>query len=403
MSLPSKWQRVQLKEVCKKIIGGGTPSTKNEAFWAGDINWISSADIYGLKDIRIRNHITNEAIQSSTTNLVPPNTIIIVTRVGLGKIAVTDAELCFNQDCQGLVLNEGKITQPYALYVLSQAVQSFKYSGRGTTINGVTKKQLEQTEVNLPPVEEQEKIVAKIEELFSEIDNADSSALAASRLYKTYEQSIIDTLFTKFEAEADMVSFGSIAEVKGGITKGRKMNGTPVGELPYLRVANVQDGYLYLDTMKTIAITNDELQKYSLRYGDILFTEGGDKDKLGRGTIWHSEIEPCIHQNHIFRARVDAERFMPDYISFATKTSRARDYFFSKAKQTTNLASLNMTSLKNLQLPNVPFIEQQQLVESINEKVSQIKSARKELIVAHHRSESLKQSILAKAFKGELV
>ncbi|EDK72561.1 restriction modification system DNA specificity domain [candidate division TM7 genomosp. GTL1] len=200
-----------------------------------------------------------------------------------------------------------------------------------------------------------------------------------------------------------MVEFGDIAEIKGGITKGRKLRGMPIGETPYLRVANVQDGYLYLDEIKTINVTAEELRKYSLMNGDILFTEGGDKDKLGRGTIWHGEIELCIHQNHIFRARVDSGQFVPEYISYATKTTRARDYFLSKAKQTTNLASLNMTSLKNLQLPSIPLAQQKEIVESIVTKLSEIKSARKELIVAHHRSKALRQSILAKAFKGELV
>ncbi|EDK72629.1 protein of unknown function DUF450 [candidate division TM7 genomosp. GTL1] len=131
-----------------------------------------------------------------------------------------------------------------------------------------------------------------------------------------------------------------------------------IGEdvMPFVYEANVQDGYLYLDEIKTINVTAEELRKYSLMNGDILFTEGGDKDKLGRGTIWHGEIELCIHQNHIFRARVDSGQFVPEYISYATKTTRARDYFLSKAKQTTNLASLNMTSLKNLQLPSIPLV-----------------------------------------------
>ncbi|EDK72727.1 restriction modification system DNA specificity domain [candidate division TM7 genomosp. GTL1] len=273
----------------------------------------------------------------------------------------------------------------------------------GTTRLKLNQSALKRIIIPFPDENEQKRIVAKIEELFSEIDNAESAITTASGYYKSYEQSIIDSLFAKYEAEAEMVEFGDIAEIKGGITKGRKLRGMPIGETPYLRVANVQDGYLYLDEIKTINVTAEELRKYSLMNGDILFTEGGDKDKLGRGTIWHGEIELCIHQNHIFRARVDSGQFVPEYISYATKTTRARDYFLSKAKQTTNLASLNMTSLKNLQLPSIPLAQQKEIVESIVTKLSEIKSARKELIVAHHRSKALRQSILAKAFKGELV
>ncbi|EDK72560.1 hypothetical protein TM7_0305 [candidate division TM7 genomosp. GTL1] len=196
----------------------------------------------------------------------------------------------------------------------------------GTTRLKLNQSALKRIIIPFPDENEQKRIVAKIEELFSEIDNAESAITTASGYYKSYEQSIIDSLFAKYEAEAEMVEFGDIAEIKGGITKGRKLRGMPIGETPYLRVANVQDGYLYLDEIKTINVTAEELRKYSLMNGDILFTEGGDKDKLGRGTIWHGEIELCIHQNHIFRARVDSGQFVPEYISYATKTTRARDY-----------------------------------------------------------------------------
>ena len=167
--LPNGWIKTNVGQLYD-IIGGGTPSTKIEKYWKGDIPWISSADIYDLYDIRPRRSITVEAVKSSATNLVPSESIIVVTRVGLGKIAYTKTPICFSQDSQALVGNNSIIDPHYALYYLSKAVQIFKYSNRGTTISGVTKKQLSELSFFLPPLNEQKRIVSKIESIFGNID-----------------------------------------------------------------------------------------------------------------------------------------------------------------------------------------------------------------------------------------
>src|SRR3990172_2744961 len=137
------------------IVGGGTPSTEIAGYWKGGIPWITSADIHGLKDIRPRKQISKDAIENSATNLVPKNSLIVVTRVGLGKIALTKVPICFSQDSQALINSSFLLYPDYSLYYLSKAVQVFKYTHRGTTIAGVTKKQLAELEFPLPPLPEQ--------------------------------------------------------------------------------------------------------------------------------------------------------------------------------------------------------------------------------------------------------
>jgi type I restriction enzyme S subunit len=141
---------------------------------------------------------------------------------------------------------------------------------------------------------------------------------------------------------------GDIAEVVSGITKGRKLNGKATVPVPYLRVANVQAGYLNLAEMKEIEATSAEIDTLKLRAGDIVLTEGGDFDKLGRGTQWRGEVFPCIHQNHVFRVRLGGEYAKPDYFDAYLQTRAAARYFQSVAKRTTNLASINMSQLRNL-------------------------------------------------------
>ena len=165
-SLPESWLLKTVEDLYD-VVGGGTPSTSIPEYWEGDIPWITSADIHDLKDVRPRKNITKDAISKSATNLVPSGSLIVVTRVSLGKVALPSFPLCFSQDSQALIPKDKSILPEYALYYLAQAVQIFKSQGRGTTILGVTKKQLKELPFPLPPLAEQRQIVAEIERRLS--------------------------------------------------------------------------------------------------------------------------------------------------------------------------------------------------------------------------------------------
>ena len=153
-----------------------------------------------------------------------------------------------------------------------------------------------------------------------------------------------------------------LAEVQTGIAKGKTVNGASV-TLPYLRVANVQDGRVDLSVIKGITLKPSEVERYRLRAGDVLFTEGGDFDKLGRGTVWKGEIELCLHQNHVFAVRPDAKKLLPEFLAFQAASEYGRRYFQLSSKQSTNLASINSTQLKQFPvlLPLLP--EQRKITE----------------------------------------
>ena len=193
-NLPNGWIASSVGQLYK-IVGGGTPSTRVEKYWNGDISWISSADIRGLYDIRPRRKITPEAIKNSATNLVPAGSIIVVTRVGLGKIAKTNTPLCFSQDSQALIGNVSFVNPDYMLYYLSQAVQSFKHASRGTTISGVTKKQLSDLLLPVAPPSEQKRIVSKIESIFTRIDAVERYIESTLRLLDLLKSSTFKQAF----------------------------------------------------------------------------------------------------------------------------------------------------------------------------------------------------------------
>ena len=153
-----------------------------------------------------------------------------------------------------------------------------------------------------------------------------------------------------------------VAGVQTGIAKGKPINGAAV-TVPYLRVANVQDGHVDLSVMKEISVKPSEVDRYSLRKGDVLFTEGGDFDKLGRGTVWNGEIEPCLHQNHVFAVRPKSDRLLPEFLAFQAASQYGRRYFQLSSKQSTNLASINSTQLKQFPVLLPPIPEQRKIAE----------------------------------------
>lgn len=133
-----------------------------------------------------------------------------------------------------------------------------------------------------------------------------------------------------------------------------------------------------------------------LTRGDILFNEGGDRDKLGRGCVWNEEILDCIHQNHVFRARLRSDEILPEYVTIYSKSDFARDYFYNSASQTVNLASLNMTALGNLPVAIPPFVEQKEIVHVVGEHIKWVTNTEEACQKA--KATNLVQSILSKAF-----
>jgi type I restriction enzyme, S subunit len=194
-----------------------------------------------------------------------------------------------------------------------------------------------------------------------------------------------------------------LADIVGGITKGQKRDrGEMLREVPYLRVANVQRGFLDLEEMKTIAATEKEIAELRLERGDVLFNEGGDRDKLGRGWVWEGAVDECIHQNHVFRARLLSKRIEPKFVSVHGNTF-GKHWFQRTGKQSVNLASINMTILRAFPVPVASEAEQRAVVEEIEAQLSVCDSVEEQLDGEAVRATRLRQAILKRAFEGKLV
>lgn len=243
-----------------------------------------------------------------------------------------------------------------------------------------------------PSIEKQQRIAAIL-------DRADELRGARRTVIDQLEQLADATFDEAFGASIDepTATLGELADVSSGITKGRRAT-DPTTPTPYLAVVNVQAGHLNLEQVKEIEATDKEIQRYALAAGDIVLTEGGDPDKLGRGTVWREELSLCLHQNHIFRVRLRDDRLLADYLSAYLASRPAKSYFLRSAKQTTGIASINMAQLRSTPIYVPPLRDQQKYL-------SRVRSISEHRMLAKNELSSLDElfvALQARAFSGQL-
>jgi type I restriction enzyme S subunit len=198
-------------------------------------------------------------------------------------------------------------------------------------------------------------------------------------------------------------SLDMLGEIASGVAKGTKRDErTAVREVPYLRVANVQRGYLDLTEVKTILATERDIEELTLQAGDVLFNEGGDRDKLGRGWVWRNEVETCIHQNHVFRMRPNLHELKPELISHHGNTF-GKLWFQTAGKQTTNLASINMGMLREFPVPLAPVAEQAEILSQLELQLVAVVEQDGWTEHALRQATAQRKNILQAAFSGQLV
>jgi type I restriction enzyme S subunit len=218
--------------------------------------------------------------------------------------------------------------------------------------------QLLQITFDLPPLTEQRRIVDLIRAVDDVAHAADKEALAALQLATSHEIAVC-----RVGERAEHTALGLVAEIVGGVTKDKKKeDGDDLVEVPYLRVANVQRGFIDLSTITTIKVPPSVVERLRLRHGDVLLNEGGDRDKLGRGWIWEDQLPECVHQNHVFRARITDEDFEPRFVSLWAN-SFGQQWFYENGGQTTGIASISMSTLNRFPLPRLPLPDQVEAVE----------------------------------------
>ena len=394
----SKWPLISLGQCCD-VVSGATPKRNKPKFWGDDIRWVTPKDISKLNSTTLfetPERISEAGYQSCSARLLPRGSVLFSSRAPIGLVALAGNDMCTNQGFKSLVPG-GDVDSLYLYYVMKRHAPRIADLGNGATFKEVSKETVSNYRIPLPPINEQRRIAAILDKADAiRRKRQQALTLADNFLRSTFLEMFGDPVTNPRDWEVRTLE--SVADINSGLTKGRKLNGRETVELPYMRVANVQDGHLDLNEIKTITLAKDEVSRFLLRAGDILLTEGGDPDKLGRGAVWKGEVDECVHQNHIFRVACNDPSVEPEFVSAQVGSARGKRYFLRSAKQTTGIATINKTQLKAFPLLIPPTGLQQRYVQIVH-KVEQWKASLQQSL---DQSNDLFNSLAQRAFRGEL-
>ena len=409
MDLPRGWVEVSLHSFFS-VIGGGTPSTTIDSYWGeSGIPWFSSADIDDNGDISIRRYVTEHGLANSTANIAPKGSIVVVTRVGLGKVAFLRTEMCFSQDNQALIpLFPSLLNNRYVYYCMFNAMQTIKYSGRGTTISGITKKQLTHYSFPLPPLAEQNRIVAKIDALFSELDKGVETLQTIRQQLRMYRQAVLKWAFEGNYINIDITDVRKLEDLCFFITKGTtpaKMEMTSnKGEIPFIKVYNLSfDGTLDFSIDPTFVNNethNGFLARSKVYPSDVLMNIVGPP--LGKVSIVPEKYAEWNINQAIARFRCNNE-LNNKYLSYYLLSQKTIETISKKSKATAGQFNLTLEICRNIEIPYCSLSEQERIVAEIESRLSVCDKLEQIVDENLNKAQALKQSILKKAFAGQLV
>ena len=384
--MPGHWESVRTKFVAR-LESGHTPSRQHPEYWENcTLPWFGLADVWQIRDEKIdyvsetKERVSELGLANSSARKLPAGTVILSRTASVGFSAIMGCEMATTQDFANWVCGS-KVMPKYLLYVLRAMKPEFKRLTMGSTHQTIYMPDIGAFCTVLPPKDEQRAIAEFLDRETGKIDALVAKKERLIELLQEKRTALITHAVTKgldptaptkpsgipwlgdIPAHWEVKPLKLLASLQTGITLGKKYKGETLEVRPYLRVANVQDGYLSLADIAELSIPLSEVSRYELRSGDVVVTEGGDFDKLGRGHVWEAEIDGCLHQNHIFAVRTNEALLDPYFLSHVTASGYGRAYFTATSKQSTNLASTNSTKLMSFPVPCPAMGEQEALLE----------------------------------------
>ena len=379
---PFHWRSQPLKELATEFISGGTPSTGSADFWDGEVPWTTSAPIGDEAVVltHAQRFITDAGLQGSAANLVPRRSLLVGTRVGVGKAVVNELDIAISQDLTGVVIDSELAEMEFLAYQfkVERVREFFDARSRGTTIKGVSRFDLEHLDLWLPPLPEQRAIV-RVLRAVQEAKEARQRELALERERKV---ALMEFLFThstgselskqteigKIPSSWEIVTLGAMFETQLGKMLSQKAKTGKNWKL-YLRNANVQWGRVDLKDVYEMDFTEREERKFRLRGDDLLVCEGGE---IGRTAIWRDELEECYFQKAIHRLRPRSTDMRPMFLLFWMEWAFRLDNIYGVAGTKTTIAHLPQDKLEQMRIPKPPLGVQEEIVSVLSRCESKV-------------------------------
>lgn len=471
LDIPKSWEQATIAEL-GKVVSGGTPSTKEKAYWGGNISWISPSDLTGYSNKYIgkgAKSITEDGLKHSSAKGMPAGSIHFSSRAPIGYAVISSGNMTTNQGFKSLVPANG-IFNEFIYYYFKSAKQLAESKATGTTFKEISGTAFNKLPVPLPPTSEQHRIVAKIEELFSELDKGIENLQTARAQLKVYRQALLKHAFDgkltaqwraenrdKLETAADLqkriqqeraqryqqqLTAWEVAGKQGSKPKAPKalppLTAEELAALPelpegwtyasvgaviddptygtakkcdyetdgvgVLRIPNVVSGKIDSSDLKFAQFTDDEIAAYKLNAGDILIIRSnGSVSIVGRCALVSNADLDYLYAGYLIRLRPHQHLVEPEYLLNTFSLHVVRKQIEQKAKSTSGVNNINTGEIQSLAIALCGVEEQKQIILKLESKLSIADQLDQTIATSLQQAESLRQSILKKAFSGRLV
>ncbi|WP_410369337.1 restriction endonuclease subunit S [Catenovulum sp. 2E275] len=406
MAIPASWKQTELGEILLSIVGGGTPSKSNPSYYQGNIPWMSVKDMNKNILNDTVDHISEEAVENSSTNVIPPGTPIIATRMSLGKIVVANFDTAINQDLKALFPATG-VERNYLIYWYRSISSKIEELGTGTTVKGIRLEVLKSLEFPMVPLAEQKVIADKLDKLIAQVETTKARLDRIPQILKTFRQSVLSAAVSgklTEEWRGESLTIADIADFQNGYAFKSDWFETN-GEYQVIKLGNIRDGYLAIENAAAYLkrdIAEDYI-RFTPNRGDTLISMTGTRFKqdYGFGCLVGDETNLLVNQR-VGRLIPDRSVVLPEFLNVFVRSELFRGQFFkgeTGGVNQGNVGSKHIMSI-NVELPTLE--EQTQIVRRVEELFAFADNIEQKANAALERVNKLTQSILAKAFRGEL-
>ena len=406
VSCPESWKVTNLGEIAEWG-SGGTPSRKVASYYNGDIPWVKTGDLGPKLLLEASEFITEEGLKKSSAKYFPKDSVAIAMYgATIGKTSILGLDATTNQACAVGIPLEGLTASAFLYYLLRNEKGNFIAKGKGGAQPNISQTLIKQHEMALPSLAEQKAIAEKLDTLLAQVESTKIRLERIPKILKRFRQSVLAAavsgkLTEEWRGETEMIGWreGELGEFIDKPRYGTSSKSSKSGRVPVLRMGNLQDGRLDWEGL-VYTSDEDEIKKYRLEYGDVLFNRTNSPELVGKTSIYRGERE-AIYAGYLIKVKC-LPSLNPEFLNYQLNSPKAKDYCKSVKSDGVSQSNINAKKLSAYPLCCPPLEEQEEIVRRVDQLFAYADTIETLVNNALERVNNLTPSILAKAFRGEL-
>ena len=416
MKLPDNWKLLKLRDV-GKVISGGTPSTAISSYWSDEISWITPADLSGYTEKYIskgRKSISQKGLVNSSAKLLPKGSVLFSSRAPIGYVAIASHELATNQGFKNIIPTKG-VSSSFLYYYLKGSKQLAEASASGTTFKEISGAKFSELPIPIPSIEEQEAIVLKIEQLFSELDKGKQQLETALQQLIIYRQAVLKWAFVGRLTNKELndgelpdgwriIALGKVCDkIQDGSHFSPQIQYAEPGKnrFMYITAKNIRNDHM--DLSKLIYVNKDFHESIYSRcnpeFGDVLLT----KDGVNTGEVTLNALhEPFSLLSSVCIFKTKKQELKNEFLKYFIQ-SPFGSKLIANSMTGTAIKRIVLRKIRDAKIILPSTEEQHRIVQEIESRLSVCDKIEETITASQQQAETLRQSILKRAFEGKLL